>query len=328
MSPPEGSAPEPARPSALEATPWWWHLGLLLLTLGSTTGVYFFLFADGDTSADRLLSALLFSVPALLILGAHEMGHFLMARAHGVATSWPYFIPAPLGFGTLGAVIRMKGKIPSRNALLDIGAAGPLAGLLVALPLLVVGVRASTPGLSPGTAAFPPRISLLGLGQLLGEWLREVLFDVPMPAAGQLDTFGDNLLTWGVTRLVWGPLPPGTDLYAHPVFLAAWFGLLVTMLNLVPVGQFDGGHVLRAVLGDRAERLGPPVAKALLLLSLVSATWLLWFAIITFVVGFGHPPPVDDVTPLSRGRKVVAALCALAAVLCFMPVPMDVMRAG
>lgn len=312
--------------------PWWRvplvHGGLLLATACSTTAAFYFNFVQPDADVRvQLTEALLFSVPALLILGAHEMGHFLMARAHGVEASWPYFLPAPLGFGTFGAVIRMKGKIPSRDALLDIGAAGPLAGLLVALPLLVVGVAVSHPGPSTGTQVFPLPWSLLGVAQDLGYQMREALFGTPVPAFQGVEYFGDNLLTWGVTRLVWGKLPEGTDLFAHPVFLAAWFGLLVTMLNLLPVGQLDGGHVLRAVLGPRAEKVGPQVASALLLLALFcSFSWLVWFVIVTFVVGFGHPPPVDDATPLSRGRQVVAACCWVATVLCFMPVPLDLLK--
>lgn len=317
--------------SETAAAPWWRvplvHGGLLLATLASTTTLFYLGMTDEPDPGARLGDALLFSLPALLILGAHEMGHFLMARAHGVEASWPYFLPAPIGFGTFGAVIRMKGRIPSRNALMDIGAAGPLAGLLVAIPMLVVGVRASHPGPSSGTQAFPLPWSLLGLAQEAGYAMREALFGTPIPEFKGVEYFGDNLLTWAVTRLVWGKLPEGVDLYAHPVFLAAWLGLLVTMLNLVPVGQFDGGHVLRAVLGPRAEKVGPHVASALLLLALFCSTsWLIWFAMATYLVGFGHPAPVDDEAPLSRGRKVVAACCWVATVVCFMPVPIDLLK--
>jgi membrane-associated protease RseP (regulator of RpoE activity) len=238
----------------------------------------------------------------------------------------PYFIPAPFGFGTLGAVIRLRGKVPSRDALLDIGAAGPLAGLAVALPLLVVGVMLSQPIEAPAPP-FPPSASLLNLGAELGRLARHWL-DGTTPAGmipGGL-YYGDNLLTYLLSRAVWGRLPPGTDLGAHPVFLAAWFGLLVTMLNLVPVGQLDGGHVLRAYFGPRVERWGPHVASALLVLALVfSASWLVWFFLVTKVVGFGHPPPVDDEALLSRGRRVIAVVTWIFTALCFIPVPIDVL---
>jgi membrane-associated protease RseP (regulator of RpoE activity) len=303
------------------------HGGLLVATAITTTVVFYVGWSGEAQGPVRWMDALLFSVPALLILGAHEMGHFLMARAHGVETSWPYFLPAPFAFGTLGAVIRLRGTIPSRNALLDIGAAGPLAGLLVALPMLVVGVLASHPVVA-APAPFPPTSSLLMLGADAGHALRHWLDGTVAPesAAAGATYFGDNLLTWVVTRLAWGKLPAGVDLDAHPVFIAAWFGLLVTMLNLLPVGQLDGGHVLRALLGPRAERGGPHVASALLILALLcSASWLVWFFIVTRLVGFGHPAPIDDQTPLSRGRRVVAVVAWVATVLCFMPVPVDVL---
>jgi membrane-associated protease RseP (regulator of RpoE activity) len=303
------------------------HGGLLAATLASTTAVYFYGWSAEPEPGVRVMDALLFSLPALLILGAHEMGHFLMARAHGVDSSWPYFLPAPFAFGTLGAVIRLKGRIPSRNALMDVGAAGPLAGLAVALPLLVVGVLASRPVVA-AAAPFPPSASLLALAQDAGHAMRHWLDGTSAPevVGGGATSFGDNLLTWLVVRLTWGKLAPGTDLEAHPVFIAAWFGLLVTMLNLLPVGQLDGGHVVRAALGPRAERVGPHVASALLVLALLaSVSWLVWFFIVTRLVGFGHPAPVDDEAPLSRGRKVVAVCCWVATVVCFMPVPVDVL---
>lgn len=301
------------------------HGGLFLVTLASTTAMFYF----GPMSAEplgtvRLIDSLLFSLPALLILGSHEMGHYLMARAHGVETSLPYFIPAPFGFGTLGAVIRLRGKVPSRDALLDIGAGGPLAGLAVAVPMLVVGVMLSRPVQAP-SPPFPPSFSLLHLaaeaGHLARHWLDGT---TPKEVLEGGTYFGDNLLTFLVSRAVWGKLPTGMDLAAHPVFIAAWFGLLVTMLNLLPVGQLDGGHVLRAYLGPTAERWGPRMAGALLILALLfSASWLVWFFLVTKVVGFGHPPPVDDEAPLSRGRRRFAIVTWVFTVLCFMPVPLD-----
>ena len=179
----------------------------------------------------------------------------------------------------------------------------------------------------PPLSGFPPSLSLINFASMFGLWIKSLLFDTPAPEWPQMEIFGDNLLTWLAVRLIHGKLSPGTDLFVHPVFIAAWFGLVMTMLNLLPVGQLDGGHVLRAVLGPRAEKVGPQVASALLLLALFcSFSWLVWFVIVTFVVGFGHPPPVDDATPLSRGRQVVAACCWVATVLCFMPVPLDLLK--
>ena len=302
------------------------HGGLFVATLASMT--YAFGFGDEQLPlAERLVTGLFFSVPAILILGAHEMGHYLMARAHGVDSSWPYFIPLPLGFGTLGAVIQLKGKIPSRNALFDIGVAGPLAGLAIAVPMLLVGVMYSHPVHSP-LPPFPPTYSLLHQASELGMAIRHFIDGVEAPAGAQVQGtyFGDNLLSLLATRVVWGKLPAGMDLDAHPVFVAAWFGMLVTTLNLMPAGQLDGGHVMRSFFGPKAEQLGHHVASALIILAAVaSASWLLWFFIISRVVGFGHPPPTDDLTPLSRGRRLTAYATWLITVLVFIPVPMDVL---
>jgi membrane-associated protease RseP (regulator of RpoE activity) len=315
------------------------HLTLFLATFVSMTLAFYLMPYRFDRSVDALLllarggadryavqDSLLFAGSALLILLSHEMGHYLMARQYGVESSLPYFIPVPFGFGTMGAVIRLKGTIPSRNALFDIGAGGPLAGLAVALPLLVVGVMVSTPVPCP-SIEFPGSLSLWSFAAEAGKAIRHWLDGTTgAPLTGvPVELFGDNLLTLGVSRLVWGKLPPGVDLNGHPVFIAAWFGLLVTMFNLLPAGQLDGGHVVRAVFGPRAEHLGPHVASLLLVLALLcSVTWLIWFAMLVRVIGFGHPPPVDDDTPLSRGRVVASVVVWVLTVLCFMPVPIDV----
>jgi membrane-associated protease RseP (regulator of RpoE activity) len=300
------------------------HGGLLLATFVTMTAAFSNRQSFDPYSFDAVVDALFFSVPALLILGSHELGHYFMARAWGVESSLPYFIPMPLGFGTLGAVIRLKGKIPSRDALFDIGAGGPLAGLAIALPMLVVGVMLSQPMASPA-APLPPNMSLLHFGVWLGQSVRHWLDGVPMPEGSlrEMTFFGDNLLTLLVTRAVWGKLPVGTDLGAHPVFIAAWFGLVVTMLNLLPVGQLDGGHVMRARLGPKAEQLGPHVVSALLVASLFSASWLVWVLLVTRVVGFGHPPPTDDEAPLSPWRRRATWVVWALTLLTFIPVPVD-----
>jgi membrane-associated protease RseP (regulator of RpoE activity) len=304
------------------------HLLLLLLTGASVFSTYLFAWGggvEGDLT-DRAWGSALFTVSVLLILGAHEMGHYLMARAHGVDATLPYFIPVPLGFGTLGAVIRLKGRVPTRNALVDIGAAGPLAGLLVAVPLLAVGISLSQPiDVPEGLGHFPPSTSLWHFAEWLGQWARhEWRGGPPVPESGEAMLFGDNLLGLGLARLIHGALPHGKDLAAHPVLVAGWFGTLVTMLNLLPVGQLDGGHLTHAWFGPYAVKLGRAVAGLLLPLALFgSASWLVWFFLVTRVVGFEHPPVVQADEPLSRGRKVVCVLCFIATVLTFMPVPLD-----
>lgn len=304
------------------------HLALLVATAASVFAVFLFAWGGGVAGGldDRLWGSALFTFSVLLILGAHEMGHYLMARAHGVEATLPYFIPVPLGFGTLGAVIRLKGRVPTRNALVDIGAAGPLAGLLIAVPLLVVGLSLSQPvDVGEGYGRFPPHTSLWSLAEYAGQWARHEWRGGPPPVEPPEGiVFGDNLLGLFLLRLVHGPLPVGKDLVAHPVLVAGWFGLLVTMLNLLPVGQLDGGHLTYAFFGDKAVRIGRVVAGALLPLALFgSASWLVWFFLVTRVVGFGHPPVVDEAPPLSTGRKVVCLVSFALTVLTFMPVPID-----
>lgn len=301
------------------------HLGLFLATGASV------LVTAWATLSDDWWDAAFFTVGVLLIVGAHEMGHYLMARAHRVEATLPYFIPLPLlGFGTLGAVIRLKGRVPDRNALVDIGAAGPLAGMAVAAPLLVAGVRLSHVAALPAGAqvpGFPGPMSLWGLGHWVAQYARHALTGTPAPPdCGTLSLYGDNLLSMGVVRALYGPLPPGHDVYAHPLFLAAWFGMLVTMLNLMPVGQLDGGHLTFAWFGRRAEGIGRVLAGTFLVLALFfSLSWLVWFFLTTRLVGLGHPPVVHDAVPLSFGRKAICVVSFAVAVVTFMPVPLGVL---
>ena len=260
-----------------------------------------------------------FAVPLLAILLTHEFGHYFAARIHRVPASLPYFIPLPglSPFGTLGAVIGMNGRIRSRAALLDIGAAGPLAGLLVALPVLVWGISASP---------------------------------VLPPPEGPYTQEGQSILYWFVKRIVHGPMPAGSDVLLHPTAWAGWAGLLVTMLNLIPFGQLDGGHIAYALFGEKQNRYAVWVRRSLLVLFaynlavffgpvvtrstempwwaalMNSTTWLIWYAllgVLTGVSGREHPP--FEPAPLSRARRVVAWLCLILFVMLFMPTPIAVM---
>ncbi len=309
----------------------WLHLMLFVLTLGTTSFTFDKAFPSGPLpDMERLAHSLTFGVALLAILGAHEMGHYVFARLHGVDVSLPYFIPLPyLGIGTLGAVIRIRSRIPNRNALVDIGASGPLAGLLVALPLLVWGLAHSqVVDAPPVRSAFPGDTSLVNLAQDFYLWAREKLF--PSPGAAPLEplmlhqaiVFSDSLLMHGLKWLVLGGLPEGKDIQEHPVVIAGWFGLLVTMLNLMPVGQFDGGHLAYALWGRHARWVGRGVALGLLFLTLFyTVTWVVWLLVATKLVGFGHPQVSRPEEPLSLGRKVVCALCFLVLAGCVMPVP-------
>jgi membrane-associated protease RseP (regulator of RpoE activity) len=224
----------------------------------------------------------------------HEFGHYFTARHYQASVSLPYFIPAPppFPFGTLGAIIRMRSPATNRNSLFDIAAAGPLAGLAIAIPAILLGLDWSTVG--------------------------------PVPAGGII--FGDSLLMRLLVYLKFGALAEGTDVFIHPVALAGWVGLFVTALNLFPVGQLDGGRIAYALLGRRHRVVGIATFLALLVMGAVTgaANWVVWAALLFFLVGFHHSPPLDDVTPLTPGRVIVGVICLLLLVLLIPPVPIQV----
>jgi membrane-associated protease RseP (regulator of RpoE activity) len=242
-----------------------------------------------------LFSGIPFAATLLVTLAVHEFGHYFTARYYGVSVSLPYFIPLPppFLFGTLGAVIRMRSPAADKNVLFDIAAAGPIAGLLIAVPALLVGIQWSVVG---------PLIP--------GAWV----------------TFGDSALTHALIALRFGAIPPGMKLYTHPVFDAAWVGLLVTALNLMPVGQLDGGRIAYALFGARHRAVGIGTFVALLALGAVSwsPNWVVWGLFILFFVGFRHGPPLDDVTPLTPGRRIVGFACLLLLVLLVPPLPIEI----
>ncbi len=238
----------------------------------------------------------MYSTSLMTILLAHEMGHYVMARIHGVDVSPPYFIPGPpiLSFGTFGAFIRLREPVDDRKALMDIGAGGPLAGLLVAIPVLLVGLRLSEVGpLTPG-----------GLYE------------------------GNSLLYMAAKWIVLGPIPPGYDVFLHPVAFAGWVGLLVTALNLFHVGQLDGGHVTYALLGQRAAGINRAIFGGLLGLGIAlfafkgQAVWAVW-VIIILLTGIEHPPMSDLTAPLDKTRRAMGWVCLAIFVLSFTPIPMS-----
>jgi membrane-associated protease RseP (regulator of RpoE activity) len=305
------------------------HLGLFLATLASA----FFCFsvaANGGVASAELgdiaLGAAAFAVSAVAIMFAHEMGHYVLARRHGVDCTLPWFIPLPVPifpFGTLGAVIRIKSTIPTRNALVDIGAAGPLGGLMVAIPLVFVGMALSRVAPAPPTPPlFLGDASLVGmLTELARTWSGQA---AAAPAGGVL-IYGDPLLFLAVQALLKGPLPEGMAVYAHPVLIAAWFGMVITMLNLMPVGQLDGGHLTHAWFGPRAALLGKVAAGGMaLLVVFISISWLPWLVLTSAVVGFRHPPVERPDEPLSPGRKLVCVTCLVFLVLCLIPAPVQI----
>ncbi|HVP68105.1 MAG TPA: site-2 protease family protein, partial [Anaeromyxobacteraceae bacterium] len=244
-------APTESRPTRRRRYP---VVNVLLFLATAASAVFAGAGLSGDVGSgsfgDVVVAGLPYGAAILGILLAHEMGHYLQARAWGVDSTLPYFIPMPFSFGTLGAVIRLRSKMPDRNAVLDIGAAGPIAGLVVALPLYVWGVIHSEVHAVPEMVA-TNTTSLWSI--LVAKLHGEALVWGGGPDGTMV--FGDSLLTWGLEKLIIGTPPPGQDVFVHPVALAAWLGLFITTLNLIPIGQLDGGHVTYALLGgERAHR--------------------------------------------------------------------------
>jgi membrane-associated protease RseP (regulator of RpoE activity) len=281
----------------------WLPLLLLALTFisvlytGATIAISE-IFVNDEAEALRLIDnlpaelwrGLPYALSIMLILGAHELGHFFAARYHKLATSLPYFIPMPISiFGTLGGVIIQRELHRSRKVLLDVAAAGPLVGLIFAIPILFIGLSTSMTG--------------------------------PINLGSTVE--GNSFLYALAKTLVFGRfLPDGQiDVYMNQLTQASWAMLLVTGINLIPVGQLDGGHVAYALLGDRARRLYVPVIILMLALLVFSgAVWLVIFVLLLFF-GRAYAPPLDMITPLDSRRRWIAFLVALVLLVTFIPVP-------
>ncbi len=276
------------------------HLALAALTFVTTTlaGGFAFSAGHGPLGGGRFSDGFSFSIPLMIILGVHEMGHYLTCRRYGLAATLPYFIPSPLPpvlnfAGTFGALIRIKEPMRDKKALLDVGAAGPLAGFCAALPFLVYGVSRAQPLSGPAQRG------------------ATILFDYPLIVRLAQDWAGVGHYTSAVV-------------HEHPTFMAAWFGLLVTALNLMPIGQLDGGHVLRAALGRRQ----PLVSFAVLVLGVASVsrgpTWAIFSLFAALVIGLRHPPVENEEEPLGFERTLIALACLAVFLLCFCLVPIRI----
>jgi membrane-associated protease RseP (regulator of RpoE activity) len=258
-----------------------------------------------------------YAVALMAILVCHEFGHYLAGRFHKTAVTLPFFIPLPIGLGTLGAFIQLKEPPKNKRILLDIGLAGPLAGLVVAIPFLIYGLYHSPVQHLPvnlpavqgfeGNSIFYLFLKYVIKGQLL-----------PQPA-----TYGglSPVFYWIRYIFTGRPLPAGgMDVILNPIAWAGWVGLLVTSLNLIPAGQLDGGHIMYVLLGKRASKLLPVILIALVALSFVYTGWLLW-ALLIFLLGRYHAEPLDEITPLDPKRRALAVLGVIIFILVFMPVP-------
>lgn len=303
--PPYAAAPEVLPGRGAWAVPRL-NLGLFLLTFLTTTmagadmeGAFVNLFHPLSALAN-LPAGLTFSVPLMLILLSHEMGHYVVAVRNGVDTTMPYFIPAPFPslffIGTFGAFIRMKSAPGSRRVMFDIGAAGPWAGAMLAVPAVAIGLR-----------------------------LSEVK---PLESSTGGIELGNSLLFWALSRYVLGVNPDTVAVSLHPIAFAGWIGLFVTTLNLLPVGQLDGGHVIYALFGRRHRTISRLCVIAAALMVLVPMVlgmeyWPGWFfwAVLLIFLGLGHPAAADPETPLSPNRQLLAWLTIALFVATFSPVP-------
>jgi membrane-associated protease RseP (regulator of RpoE activity) len=282
-----------------------------------------------DNWLDNILQFIIhgwpFAVSMIAILGAHEFGHYLAGRYHKVQVSLPYFLPLPYPlspFGTLGAFINMKEVPRNRRILLDIGIAGPLAGLVVAIPVLLIGLSLSTlqplpagplpTGVPQSTMEGNSILYLLAKYTVFNQWL-------PAPTS-----YGgvQPLLYWLRYFFTGQPLPYGAmDVLLHPVAWAGWGGILITGLNLIPAGQLDGGHMIYTLLGGKgARRLLPFILAAMVGLGFVWSGWWLWAGLI-FLLGRVYAEPLDTITQLDPRRKLLAVLALVIFLLTVTPIP-------
>jgi len=252
----------------------------------------------GELLSDPIfyVRGLWYSLSILAILGCHEMGHYLACVRYGVTATRPYFLPVPpfpFITGTLGAFIRMRSRIPNRVALFDIAVAGPIAGFVVAVPLLFIGL-----------------------------WMSRI--DRLPENSSMLMELGEPLMFKVAAWTIWGDVGSSHTIHLHPMAFAAWFGLLATALNLFPMSQLDGGHIAYAVFGRRSTVITFMTLFAAIGLTFVSSGWVVWTALmigLILLVGPHHPPTLDDEVPLGRGRLLLAATALVMLIVCFTPVP-------
>jgi membrane-associated protease RseP (regulator of RpoE activity) len=236
----------------------------------------------------ELVRGIPFSFTLMAILLTHEMGHYLTSRYHGVGATLPYFIPAPSIIGTFGAFIRMTSPIMNKRALLDIGASGPIAGFVVAVVAVAIGLHYST-----------------------------VVETTTMEGM----KLGSPMIFSLISKMVIGSIPDHYDVLLHPIAFAGWIGMFVTALNLIPIGQLDGGHIIYAVFGKYHRAISLSMIPILILFGTVGWTgWFLW-AVLPLIFGINHPPVMDSDSLLDRNRRIIGWLSLAIFVLTFTPTP-------
>jgi len=292
----------------------WINIVLFIATIITTMMAGAFMVAgDIENIWAFLFSGWRYSFAVLTILTMHEMGHYFAARFHKMNVTLPYYIPLPIPgfhFGTLGAFIKIKSPIPNRRALLDTAVSGPLAGFFASLIFLIIGYI-QLPDWQ-GIVAYIETIHPLNLPE--GQGINIIL--------------GKSILFAFFNDVIAGGRLPMNEVYHFPFIFAGWIGLLVTAINLIPIGQLDGGHVLYALFRKKARTVGILFFIMLIILNFIliveyfSFVWVLWIILIMLLIGFRHPPTMRDDIPLTKGRTVLGWVCLAILVLCFMPLPL------
>jgi Zn-dependent protease len=313
-----------AHPGTIAARPSnpWINLGLAIATIASVwfTGAAYECGCI-PASFGEWLGGTPMMLSMMVILAAHEFGHYFAAKYHKVNVTLPYFIPLPLvsPVGTLGAFIQLRSPFKTKKQLFDIGVAGPIGGLVFAVPLLLWGI-ANSPvhELSRG----PVSTSVLEGNSFFYLAVKYLLHGDLLPS---FEAYADMPVVQEFFLLLAGAIPQGggTDILINSVAFAAWFGLFVTAMNLLPVGQLDGGHIVYSIIGEKARWLGLALIGVMAMAGFWWSGWWVWALLVFFVIGPNHPPPLNDLVQLSTGRKLLAYAMIFAFVLLFMPNPLQ-----
>ncbi|MBI5203846.1 MAG: site-2 protease family protein [Nitrospirae bacterium] len=270
----------------------WLHLVLFIATFFSTLAVGALQAQPIENitkDPSNILKGLPFSLALMLILLCHELSHYIASKKHHVKATLPYFIPAPTLIGTMGAFIKMKSPITTRMALIDIGASGPIAGFIISLIATIIGLPLSQVVLTKGIK-------------------------------GSL-ALGDSLLFSLLSRLILGEIPDSYDVLLHPIAFAGWIGFFVTALNLIPVGQLDGGHIAYAIMGEKHIRISKVLVPVLIVLGVfLWEGWIIW-GVLLLILGLRHPPVLYWETPLDKNRRAIGWITAIIFIITFIPTP-------
>ncbi|MDD2889510.1 MAG: site-2 protease family protein [bacterium] len=273
----------------------WINLLLLILTFFSTIGAGIFLtmgffktLGQSYQTGHLITYGILFACSMLIILGTHELGHYFACKRRGISATLPYFIPFPSLFGTLGAIIKIKSPIQDRNGLIEVGAAGPIAGFILTIPIAIIGLKLS-------------KITLIGLGD---------------------QTFMGNSLLFSILTKLFAPaIPLGYDVVLHPIAFAGWVGGFITALNLLPVGQLDGGHIIYALIGEKNKFVGWAIIGIIAVLGFYWEGWFFWVLFILLIIKLRHPAPLNNISQLDTKHKIIGIVALAIFVLTFVPVP-------